>query len=172
MDHDDALKALHEAARNKDLMKDVQLAAPVLKAIGQHADPRSVEVLADDPFDTSDHAAIQARILGLGNIRAKESIEELLHLMTLTHPGGMHRRLGGFMDEFRLGLVVLTGVDQGLSPELWERWWRENKKTFAVPAELPSLPKPMRTRWENYWGIQRRDRGERREDRGGEPAPR
>ena len=64
----------------------------------------------------------------------------------------------------------VTGEDQGESRQLWIRWWNENKKTFEVPEKAPRLPKKVQERWDYYWGIyHKKDRGEKREDRGDDP---
>jgi hypothetical protein len=74
------------------------------------------------------------------------------------------------MEDARVALMTLTGVDQGLSPELWEAWWRNNKKGFQIPAKPPVLPKELRAIWDGYWGLPREyEREKRREDRGREP---
>src|SRR6185503_9002385 len=124
----------------------------VLRGIGQHADPSSVAVLARDAFDGTDYASQGARILGLGRIRTVASLEALLGILALTNPAG-ERRVRGHLAEVRLSLMVLTGVDQGASPENWERWWRTNKAGFRVPAEFPTLPKDLRIQWDKYWGL-------------------
>lgn len=170
LDHAEALEALHRAARDRKLMKLPDLPGAVMRAIGQHADPRSISVLAHDPFQPQDGYCIRARILGLGHIRSRESVEALLGILAESGSEVGTRRVKPWMEDMRLALVVLTGVDQGLSPELWERWWRENRKGFQVPAELPELPREMRETWADFWGLSRdygRDR--RREDRGNEP---
>jgi hypothetical protein len=169
MDHGEALIALHRLAKDKKWMCEKEYAPSILRAIGQHADPSSLKILSADPARTPFHEATRARILGLGNIRKGESIHALIKLMNVT--GGNQRNLkqryGAFNKDFRLSLIVLTGTDQGTNPELWERWWRKNKKTFAVSAKPIPLPKSLRYRWDSYWGRSRNyAREERREDRG------
>ncbi len=169
MDHDDVLDALHGAAKDKRLMKEAPVAGAILKAIGQHADPRSIAILAQDPTESLDRVPVQARILGLGRIRSKDSVAALMKLMAETAGAAGHRRFAGWMEDFRLSLMILTGVDQGKTPEHWERWWRENQKTFVLPPEPPPLPKAQRTRWNVFWGNPKDyERSPLREDRGGE----
>ncbi len=167
--HPSSLEALHRAYKTRrELKKDDELSAALLKAIGQHADPRSIQILCDEPFETPSYPAIQARILGLGRIRSIESIQALMDLLKSTHQNSIDR----FMDDFRLSLAVLTGTDQGPTSALWLRWWNDHKKDFVVPAELPELPHTMEMRWYGYWNLEPPGRrGKRREDRG-EDRPR
>lgn len=168
IDQTEAVQALHRAAKQRELMKDPELAGAILRGIGQHADPSSIEVLARDPFEPNDHACRRARIFGLARIRTVAALEALLGLLAITNNGPLaERRIQAQMDDMRIGLVVLTGVDQGLSPELWEAWWRKNKKGFVPPEEFPTLAKEMRQQWDGFWGLPRiYERETRREDRG------
>lgn len=175
MEHAEALEALHRLARERKHLKDIVVAAAVLRAIGQHGSPRSVEILARDPFDPEDLHCLRARILGLARIRTVEAVEALVGF--LGYPGGGPnsdgRRIHPYMGDVRMGLMLLTGVDHGNSAALWERWWRENKKTLDLPASPPKLPKEMREVWERFWGLpQTYERDRRREDRGQDPEPR
>jgi hypothetical protein len=173
LEHPDALEVLHRAARNRPLMSSTELAGALLRALGQQADPRSIPVLARSPFEPDDQACLRARVFGLARIRTLESLEALIGILGVTGPGPGPRRVHGRMGDFRLALMLMTGVDQGDSPELWERWWRENRRSFRMPAEPQPLPKYMREVWERYWGLVRESERDRlREDRGREPAPR
>lgn len=171
MRHPDALAALTEAwRRNKQLREHDELGGRTLKAIARHQSPKTIELLADDPFETMNHAAIQARILGLANIREKESVEQLIGMMRRVG----HNRIDGYMGDFRLALFVLTGHDEGRTAQLWFNWWNDHKKDFAVAKELPELPRMERARWNAYWGLSSAQKGEREprkgtERRGGEP---
>ncbi|MCC6408367.1 MAG: HEAT repeat domain-containing protein [Planctomycetes bacterium] len=171
MQHPDALAALTDAwTRDRELRKHDELGGRALKAIARHRSPKSIALLADDPFESSNHAAIQARILGLANIREKESVERLIAMMRLVG----QNRIGTYMDEFRLALFVLTGHDEGRAAQLWFDWWNEHKKDFAVAKELPELPRLDRMRWNAYWGVEADEKGDRdppkrKEKRGDEP---
>src|SRR5262249_15132411 len=68
MDHRDALEALHRLAKERKWMKVPELAAAILRGIGQHADPTSVAVLAREPFEPEDFACWRARIFGMARI--------------------------------------------------------------------------------------------------------
>ncbi len=172
LEHPDALEALQRAAKERKLMKVPELALGVLRGIGQHAQPSSIAVLAHDPFEPADAACVRARIFGLARIRRLEALAALFGILAPVGVGGQ-RRIQSRMEDVRLGLMILTGVDQGSSPELWESWWRDNKKSFRIPLEAPPLPKDLRQAWEAFWGLPRvYEREGRREDRGQDPPPR
>lgn len=165
MDHPDALDELHGLyRRDKKLGEDEKLFPLLLKAIAQHANPGSIEVLADDPFRHGGGPELEARILGLGRIRDVRAVEELIGMMQLVGPA----KLAGRMDEFRMALMHLTGVDRGTSQEAWVAWWNENRKSLELPEGTPLLPEAMQRRWDSYWGEEHvRGRAKKREDRGG-----
>jgi len=172
LDHPDALEALHRAAKERRLMKEPELALAVLRGIGQHAQPRSIAVLAHDPFQPGDTMCVRARLFGLARIRTSEGLEAVLGILAAVGPAGQ-RLIHGRMGDARLALIILTGVDQGHSPDLWEARWRENKKPFRIPTAVPDLPKELRSDWDAFWGLRRMgERETRREDRGQDPPPR
>jgi hypothetical protein len=170
IDHRDALDVLHRALKDKDWAANTEIAAAHLRAIGQHADASSIPYLSRDPFTPDDPFCLRARIFGLANIRTTASLEAVLEILGVTAGGSQGRRVAVVMGDVRVALILLTGVDQGLAPELWERWWRENKKTFHMASEPPLLPKELRETWDGFWGLPRfYTREQRREDRGKEP---
>ncbi len=167
--HASSVKALHSALKsNKNLLADPELVVKLIRAIGHHADPSSVKVLTTDVFATKG-AGAKARILSLGRIRSKDSVEGLMSMMRLVGPVQGRE----YMEEFRIALIVLTGVDHGESQPDWTSWWNDNKKDFVVPAEAGALPKPLQTRWAYFWGQEdKRERPPERGERGkreGEP---
>jgi HEAT repeat protein len=156
MDSDAALARLekHFEQHKKRLEKEPAVFAAVLKACARHGKSSSIPLLQEDLFAVRDYGVVQARILGLGNIRSKESIEALVAMSAKTGPNNLDR----YMDELRLALFNITGVDQGKSPQLWGKWWQDNKKTFVVPEKPPELPPDLRGRWNHYWGIGDKER--------------
>ena len=52
-------------------------------------------------------------------------------------------RADSYMADFRLALFVLTGHDEGRTPQLWFNWWNDHQKDFAVSKELPELPRTI-----------------------------
>jgi len=174
MDHPDALGVLHRTLeRDRALRKDAELAAAVVKAIGQHANASSIPFLAEGAFKTPEREAIRARILGLGRIRDVAAVEALMRMMKTTPQRDVDRH----MEDFRLALLVLTGTDQGPTSRRWLEWWDDERDGFRVTEELPSLPREVERKWNQYWGLEhgygRAPRREDRGDRGGrDDAPR
>ena len=151
----DALHQLHRLyQRDKKLRKDEALFTELLKAIGRHGDESSIEVLLDNPFSGLTIATGQARIYGLGNIRTKGSVEELIKAMRLgggESRGGRSPARPRFMVDARVALYVLTGVDHGESKEAWQAWWRDNEKSFRVSPERPNVPDDVKASWQLFW---------------------
>lgn len=166
MDHPDALGALEKNARgNRKLRKDEELYPALLKAVGQHADPSSIRLLAHEPFESPIYQAARARILGLGRIRTRDSLEALLGMMK----SASERKVTTHMPSFRLSLMILTGTDQGPTSAQWLRWWKANKKGYELSPQRPALPRSIQRSWTEYWGIDDDyGRTDRREDRGDE----
>ena len=167
MPHESALDLLERTFEtDREVKKDEAYAAELLKAIGQHGSPSSIDLLAKNPFDTPSYPAVQARLLGLGMIRTRESVEALLSLMKSSSQKNVDR----YMGDLRLSLMVLTGTDQGPTSARWIRWWNDAKKDFEVAPELPELPRTTMRRWAGYWGLEGKyGRKKRREDRGDDP---
>jgi len=169
MDHPNAVVALRETfEKNRALREDEEFAPALLKAIGQHGDPGSLRLLQKDALGGKNHATRRARLLGLGMIRERASIEALLQLMR----GTDERKVERAMDDLRLSLMMLTGTDRGPSAAAWRSWWSDHAKDFVLPAEPPRLPPPFAAQWYNFWGLDKdHGRAPRREERGEDRAP-
>lgn len=158
---DNALRQLHRMyRREKNLGKeDEALFAELLKAIGRHGDRRSIDVLSDKPFRYHTLESSRARIYGLGNIRHKDAVEELMKGMQLTGSAGPRgaRAFGTeqprAMQEFDVALTVLTGATVGPDQQAWLKWWRDNKKKLKVSPTRPTVPDDIKRTWERYWNA-------------------
>ncbi len=148
-----ALEALQAALKKDKSIKKVDaLHEAVIKAIGQHANPKSIDVLMDKALSSNPREVTIARIYALGHIRDKESVESLIGLMQKT---GRNSKTKGvnqpLMKQFAVSLEVLTGEGFGEKENEWASWWRENKKSFEV-SEAPAVPGPKVARfWKKYW---------------------
>jgi len=160
----EALKELQTLAGDeRPFKKDPQLHAALLRAVGQYGSSSSLHVLGDDPWSVADEHVLRARILGLGRIRSRESLERLFELMKLAGA----QRLETLMPDFRLALVVLTGVDQGNSESNWQNWWNEQRSKWKVEDAVPKLPRELERKWKDYWGEEESDyRPKKRSERG------
>jgi hypothetical protein len=147
----ESLNALHRVMGKSDNLKDSPFATACFKAIGRHGDKSSLPVLAGDPFKNTDADVVRARIYGIGNIRATESIDTLLKMMNLANP--LPGQDSPFMPSFRVALTRLTGTDQTTNKDLWQKWWRDNGKTFKVADPPGPMPADVTALWNDYWGI-------------------
>lgn len=174
-----ALKALHRVAlKDKALRDDGALFAATLKAIGQHGDPASIEVLLDGALASNPKEVGVARIYALGHIRDAASVEELFSLMQKTGrtrgPKGRGGAVQPLMKEFAISLHVLTGEEFGESEKKWTAWWKEHGKRFEVSEEAVGLDPKVRRFWERYWANpkdkaeEEEEGGRRRRRRGGD----
>lgn len=165
-EHPKALEALHRAYKDKKLRKRQEHYPALIQAIGQHANKSSIPLLANNAVTQSSKDAIRARILSLGNIRDRGSVDALMSLM---RTAGRHR-VQPYMREFRISLMILTGTDQGQNQDEWASWWNASRKSFDVARQAPELPAAQRRRWERFWGLRRTyDRPPKRGERGDDP---
>lgn len=167
LQHPDALEALHKfLKRNAKRLRGREGApefAPLLMAIGRHANEASIEPLVDDIFLEPTREVVRARLMSLGNIRSPRSVEALCDLMRKVD----RRKVQPYANDLRLALVVLTGVDRGTDLDRWVQWWNENKKSLEVLEKPPQMPEELQTRWDRYWGKPRQyQRQKRRGERG------
>ncbi len=167
MEHPESLGQLHSMLKSKrSPARGEETLALLIKAIGQHADPSSIDLLSNKVFEGATRDVVRARILGLGNIRSKESVQALMQLMNVAR----REHVQAYMTHFRLALMVLTETDQGTSQNLWTKWWNKNKKSFKVAEKAPKLPPEEDRYWKTYWGYEyEMARDKRRRKRGSDP---
>ena len=165
--HADALEALHKVLKkDKKLRKDAELYAALVRAVCQHGDTSSLKVLGKNPLDKLDRQVGRARILGYGMIRDRESVAALMKLLQSL---GLRERQN-YMQDFRIALYVLSGVDKGTNVEAWQTWWNDHKKTLEIAEKAPKLPETEQLRWNRYWGLDLEyQRDTKRRERGDDP---
>jgi len=154
----EALKQLHRLYRRerKLLAKKEQQYAALFKAIGRHGEKSSLTVLADSPFTGLTPKVAEARIFGIANIRERDAVEALIKGMRLTGQNPRDRRMeqgSRGMQYFRPAMVVLTGEDMGTNDAAWQKWWRDNKKTFKISPTRPAVPADVQRYWEGFWDV-------------------
>lgn len=148
-----ALKALHTSlAKDKSIKKVEALHEAVVKAIGQHCSPTSVDVLMDNALADAPKSVTIARIYSLGKIRDTKSLEALMDLMQKT---GKASKRGGarqpLMKQIAVSLEVLTGKGFKEDENAWVKWWRDNKRTYKVSEKPGILAPKVLHQWETYW---------------------
>lgn len=171
--HPDAVLSLEAIyQKQKKLRKDEVLHEELLKAIGQHASPSSIELLDDVSMNDNSPRVARARIYALGMIRSPEAVDALIGFMKKTGRGRQGRGTPAMMVEMRTSLMILTGVDCGKSSHEWIAWWGKNEKGFEVTPQVGEVPARVRRDWNRYWGIveqpARKKKGRDREKGGGD----
>ena len=164
----DALKELHAYAKRdkRKLSKDPETQVALIKAIGRHDSSTSLKYLTDDLFGSTEATVVQARIMSLARIRDLKAVDELMSMMRLVS----RRKIQNRMEDFRLALMVLTGVDHGKNQDRWTSWWNDNKKSLKLAEKAPRMPKAQQNRWDRYWDNPRTyERQKRRGERGNDP---
>jgi HEAT repeat protein/PBS lyase HEAT-like repeat-containing protein len=154
IEHPDALAALQAFLKSekKALEESPPRLAALLKAIARHGQESSIPLLVQDAFQSPDHGVVAARILGLGRIRSRKSVDELVQLMR----SAPRPRVADHMQEFRIALVVLTGEDKGTDQVLWLNWYGDHKSKLEIAPEPPAvLPPEIERRWNGFWGPER-----------------
>jgi hypothetical protein len=154
MKHPDALEALTRmfARDEEELENEPPRYANLIRAIARKGEKKTIPLLVKDLFQHPDRGVIQMRILGLGNIRAKESVEELIQMMRSVG----RARVSDHMLEMRTSLYMLTGVDKGTDQELWINWYGDNKNSLTIAPEPPEdSPKEILRCWSAFWGPER-----------------
>jgi hypothetical protein len=152
MRHPDALAVLVKTLARDDqaLRADPPSYANVIRAIARKGDKAMIPLFVKDLFASPELGVIRARVLGLANIRTRESVDELILMMRSAAP----ERVMEVMLEMRTALFLLTGVDKGLSPELWLSWYDDAKDSLTVASRMPETMEPeVRRTWNNFWGA-------------------
>lgn len=146
--HPRALSALHSVFENpENLAGRDDLHALLLRATAQHADRSSLPILIEGGFSGDSPKVLSARILSLGKIRDKGSVEALMNAMKTLPPAVrlMH------MDEFRLSLTQLTQVDHGVNDRAWIEWWDAENETMHLRTEEQQVAGSLQREWDGYW---------------------
>ncbi|MCY3003603.1 MAG: hypothetical protein NTV21_17545 [Planctomycetota bacterium] len=137
----------HAATRDRSALADDFETSRLLFALARHRDARAIPVLAQRPCAQTGSATLRARIVGLGRIRKRASIEALLGILEALPFAERQQHL----QEFRVSMRVLTGADAGHTVEAWRRWWRAQPPEFAPSANEPELAGPEGARWRMEW---------------------
>jgi PBS lyase HEAT-like repeat len=154
MRHPDALAALEGLLKRdgKALQDSPPSYANLIRGVARQGKKSAIPLLVEDLFQCPDRGVIQARILGLANIRVRESVDELIRMMR-SAPAPRVAELGL---ELRTALVLLTGVDKGTDATLWINWYGDAKNELVIAPEPPEeVPPEIRRCWTAFWGPER-----------------
>jgi hypothetical protein len=109
----------------------------------------------DSPYKGLTIHSGRARVMGLGRIRQRDSVETLIKAMRLSSTRRPREwRVPDnprFLIEANVAMASLTGAMPGTAKDDWQKWWRDNKKKFRMKKEFPKIPKKYETYWEEYW---------------------
>jgi HEAT repeat protein len=144
----ESLLAYH-TARRKELRTQEVVLPRLLRALARHGDARALTVLRDDVLGQPRAAALRARILGCGQVRAKASVDAVLEILRAIP----FTEQVQYLEDMRLALTVLTGVDHGRTLDAWASWWAKERTTFTFPDATPRLSRSDSERWHAYWGT-------------------
>lgn len=167
MTHADCLTALRkydsQVGRKLKKAKEHETRVGLIRAVGRHTDPGSLNWLLRGALDEDEFSLRQARIYGAGRLRTKDALRGLFKEMGRVDP----RRVKNRMRELRPALIWISGVDKGNNAENWLAWWRENQKSFVVAPKPPKLTGQMAAEWRRFWGeAPEYERPTKRTDRG------
>jgi hypothetical protein len=150
-----ALSYLLKVRREKSIQEDPKSAEAYAYALGQKGDRKAIDALTDDLIGTSTTptSVIKAKVLALGHIRHKDSVEAIFDYNNTTVWGG--RRRGGVRKisrESQIALSILTGQDFGDSRDSWIGWWSDNKSKFKMSeTEWPLDNERAQRAWTKLW---------------------
>jgi hypothetical protein len=164
--HKDAVKALRGLYfQDMPLRDDEALLSVLLKEIGRHGDPSTLDVFADRPFKGLTVETGRARAYGLAMIRDERAVELLFKALQLAGGdprggrGGSGNRFRGsslegkLYPDIRVCIAVLTGRDPGRDKKEAVQWWvNEAKKKAKVEPQRPEIPEPLAEKWSQFWG--------------------
>ncbi|MFT7486718.1 MAG: hypothetical protein ACI9F9_002574 [Candidatus Paceibacteria bacterium] len=146
--HPKALEALHTLLEKPaGLRVQPEIFALLIQATASHGSIESLPLITKGGFIDDPAPVLRARILGMGKIHEKASVEALMIAMQ-DLPAGQ-RLL--HMDEFRLALAQLTGVDHGLNSRSWVQWWLKTGPGVALRDQEMPLPGPLKSEWDDFW---------------------
>ncbi len=147
--HAKAFEALleHHRDKRKELRTLDRDLPALLTALARRGDARALAPLGDDVQAQRLVPTIRARMLGFARIRNKASIEALMKLVDQVGFVDMHNHL----EDFRLAMVVLSGVDRGRSVDAWRAWWSGVKQEFTPSERMAELSAQDAARWRDFW---------------------
>jgi hypothetical protein len=149
-----ALDALLKARKEKTIHANAKTAEAYAFALGQHGNAKAIPALEDNLVGTSKTPTqvLKAKVLALGHIRHKDSVEAILDYEKTTIAGGRGGVRRKLRRESRGSLVVLTGTDQGDKLQAWQDWWYDQRKSFKMSKEEGELENPREQKtWSKLW---------------------
>jgi hypothetical protein len=143
-----ALEALLKLKRQKKLWEDAGTGEAYAMALGQKGGEDAAEVLGDIvKTQNVDFKVTRAAIRALGRCRYPVAAESVMDYVK-----GAPRRARDHMDEVRVSMGVLLGIDAGPKPGKWIDWWENEGENMAIPEKPFEIPQErVRLQWEDLW---------------------
>ncbi|MDP7062685.1 MAG: hypothetical protein QF489_07115 [Planctomycetota bacterium] len=150
-----ALGYLLKVRKEKSIQDNVQTAVEYAYALGQKGDKKAISALQDNLVGTSKtpKEVLNAKVLALGHIRHKDSVEAILDYAKTTIGRGRRGAVKQKVSrEVRGSLSILTGTDQGDSLAAWEDWWYDHRSKFKMSTVEGELDNERQQRaWTKLW---------------------
>lgn len=129
-----------------DHRDDPDITLATIRAMAQMADPAFVKVLANDLWKIKDAKVIHGRLLALGCIRDKTSIDELMDILYIAP----RESIAVYAGSLRWALKQLTGREFSDRIEA-KKWWKENREKFEFEAVDPRKKELTRKVFDKAW---------------------
>ena len=143
-EHESVVAELIKHRRNKRLVEHHVLGAEYYLALGQHGDLKALPIIKFNLKSARSRDKVTtARILALGKMRTRASVDTLIDLFRTAR--------GGSRNNVRLSLVALTGEDLGGGWVAWARWWAKARRGFKVDKTEPKMSDRLAKDWGKVW---------------------
>ncbi len=133
----------------KGLLKhreELDVALATIRAMAEMGDPQFVKTLSEDLWKVRERQVIHGRILALGCIRDKTSIDALMDILYVAG----REQLEPFALTLAAALKRLTGQTFRDRVEA-KKWWKENRGKFAFEKVDPKRRELERRAFEKMW---------------------
>jgi len=128
------VSSLAKAMSANEKNENVYLA--IIAALGAIGDKKAVSYLAKDNWDPKDgdetgRNKAQAKVIALGKIRSRASVDALISRMYKAKKG----KIRSISRDLTAALKSLTGQNFGQDRDKWKSWWTKNKSNIKLEED-------------------------------------